>query len=145
LDYAAPVGTPVKTIGDGVVIEKGYQQNGGGNYLKVKHNSIYTTTYMHLSRFAKGIKKGSFVKQGDIIAYVGSTGLSTGPHLDFRVYKNNQPINPLTMEAPPSLPVKPELRDSFLVVRANVLWQLDSLQQSTRLYASMPDSLTQDL
>jgi murein DD-endopeptidase MepM/ murein hydrolase activator NlpD len=145
VDYAAPVGTPVKTIGDGVVIEKGYQQNGGGNYLKVKHNSIYTTTYMHLSRFAKGIKKGSFVKQGDIIAYVGSTGLSTGPHLDFRVYKNNQPINPLTMEAPPSLPIKPELRDSFLVVRANVLWQLDSLQQSTRLYASMPDSLTQDL
>ena len=143
VDYAAPVGTPVKTIGDGVVIEKGYQQNGGGNYLKVKHNSIYTTTYMHLSRFAKGIKKGSFVKQGDIIAYVGSTGLSTGPHLDFRVYKNNQPINPLTMEAPPSLPVKPELKDSFLVVRDKVLRQLDSFQQSTRLYASMPDSLTQ--
>ena len=143
VDYAAPVGTPVKTIGDGVVIEKGYQQNGGGNYLKVKHNSIYTTTYMHLSRFAKGIKKGSFVKQGDIIAYVGSTGLSTGPHLDFRVYKNNQPINPLTMEAPPSLPVKPELKASFLVVRDKVLRQLDSFQQSTRLYASMPDSLTQ--
>jgi murein DD-endopeptidase MepM/ murein hydrolase activator NlpD len=145
VDYAAPVGTPVKTIGDGVVIEKGYQQNGGGNYLKVKHNSVYTTTYMHLSRFAKGIKKGSIVKQGDIIAYVGSTGLSTGPHLDFRVYKNNQPINPLTMESPPTLPVKPELRDSFLVVRDNVLRQLDSLQQSTRLYASRPDSLSQDL
>jgi hypothetical protein len=100
---------------------------------------------MHLSRFAKGIKKGSIVKQGDIIAYVGSTGLSTGPHLDFRVYKNNQPINPLTMESPPTLPVKPELRDSFLVVRDNVLRQLDSLQQSTRLYASRPDSLSQDL
>ena len=145
VDYAAPVGTPVKTIGDGVVIEKGYQQNGGGNYLKVKHNSVYTTTYMHLSRFAKGIKKGSIVKQGDIIAYVGSTGLSTGPHLDFRVYKNNQPINPLTMESPPTLPVKPELRDSFLMVRDNVLRHLDSLQQSTRLYASRPDSLSQDL
>jgi len=87
VDYAAPTGTPVKTVGDGVVIEKGYQRSGGGNYLKIRHNSAYTTTYMHLSRFAKGIRKGSNVKQGDVIGYVGSTGLSTGPHLDYRVYK----------------------------------------------------------
>ena len=129
VDYAAPAGTPVKTVGDGVVIEKGYQRNGGGNYLKIRHNNAYTTTYMHLSRFAKGIQKGGSVRQGDVIGYVGSTGLSTGPHLDYRVHKNNQPVNPLKMEVPPSHPVKPELRDSFMVIRDNLLMQMDSLQR----------------
>ena len=129
VDYAAPVGTPVKSIGAGTVIAKGYM-GGGGNTLKVKHNSVYTTSYMHLSRYAKGIQVGSHVEQGQVIGYVGSTGLSTGPHLDFRVYKNGQAINPLQMEAPPSLPVKPELRDSFQVVKQKVLAELDSLQLS---------------
>lgn len=133
VDYAAPAGTPVKTVGDGVVMEKGYQRNGAGNYLKIRHNNAYTTTYMHLSRFGKGLKKGSAVRQGDVIGYVGSTGLSTGPHLDYRVHKNNQPVNPLKMEIPPSYPVKPELRDSFMVVRDNLLTQMDSLQQSMQL------------
>ena len=142
VDYAAPTGTPVKTVGDGVVIAKGYQAGGGGNYLKVKHNSIYTTTYMHLSRFGKGIQKGSSVRQGDIIGYVGATGLATGPHLDYRVHKNNQPINPLTMEAPPSYPVKPELRDSFMLVRDNILMELDSLQYASQMNIVTPDSLS---
>ena len=133
VDYAAPAGTAVKTVGDGVVMEKGYQRNGAGNYLKIRHNNAYTTTYMHLSRFGKGLKKGSTVRQGDVIGYVGSTGLSTGPHLDYRVHKNNQPVNPLKMEIPPSYPVKPELRDSFMVVRDNLLTQMDSLQQSMQL------------
>lgn len=127
VDYAAPLGTPVRTIGDGTVIAKGYQ-GGGGNFLKIQHNSVYTTTYMHLSRFAKGIAVGSRVKQGEIVAYVGSTGLSTGPHLDFRVHKNGQPINPLRMDAPPSLPVKPELRDSFERVKQRVFNELDSMK-----------------
>lgn len=127
VDYAAPVGTPVKCIGAGTVIAKGYE-GGGGNFLKVKHNSVYTTTYMHLSKFAKGIQVGSHVQQGEVIAYVGSTGLSTGPHLDFRVHKNGQPINPLQMEAPPSLPVKPELRDSFAIVKEQVYAELDSMR-----------------
>lgn len=125
VDYAAPIGTPVKSIGDGTVIAKGYQ-NGGGNYLKIKHNSVYTTTYMHLSKFAPGIRIGSHVRQGQEVAYVGSTGLSTGPHLDFRVYKNGQPINPLQMDAPPSEPVKPELKDSFMLVKQRILAELDS-------------------
>jgi murein DD-endopeptidase MepM/ murein hydrolase activator NlpD len=129
VDYAAPTGTPVKAVGNGIVIEKAYQRNGAGNYLKVKHNNSYTTTYMHLSRFAKSIQTGSAVKQGDVIGYVGSTGLSTGPHLDYRVHKNNQPVNPLKMEAPPSHPVKPELKDSFMVIRDNLLTLMDSLQQ----------------
>ena len=141
VDYAAPTGTPVKSIGDGVVVEKAFQRNGAGNYIKVKHNSTYTTTYMHLSKFGSGVEKGSRVKQGQVIGYVGSTGLSTGPHLDFRVHKNNQPINPLTMEAPPSLPIKPELRDSFLMIQNQVLNELDSIRQVSLYYASTPDSV----
>ena len=124
VDYAAPVGTPVKAIGDGVVITKAYDANGGGNYVKIKHNSVYTTTYMHLSGFGTGIQTGTHVKQGAVIGYVGSTGLSTGPHLDFRVHKNGQPINPINMESPPSEPVKPELRDSFNIVKEQVLGSL---------------------
>ncbi|MBQ8222673.1 MAG: peptidoglycan DD-metalloendopeptidase family protein [Bacteroidales bacterium] len=108
VDYAAPTGTPVVTIADGTVIEKGWDKKGGGNYLKVKHNSTYTTTYMHLNGFAKGIQKGSKVKQGDLIGYVGSTGMSTGPHLDFRLCKNGTYINPLTFESPSAEPVKEE-------------------------------------
>lgn len=127
VDYAAPTGTPVRTIGDGSVIFKGYT-NGGGHTIKIKHNSVYTTSYMHLSRYAKGLSVGQRVKQGEEIGYVGSTGLSTGPHLDFRVYKNGQPINPLDMEAPPSEPVKPELRDSFNIVKNRIISEIDSLK-----------------
>jgi murein DD-endopeptidase MepM/ murein hydrolase activator NlpD len=128
VDYAAPVGTPVKAIGDGTVIAKGFDTNGGGNYIKIKHNTVYTTTYMHLNGFGKGIRNGAFVKQGTVVGYVGSTGLSTGPHLDFRVHKNGQPIDPLKMESPPSNPVKPGLRDSFEIVKRSVLSELDSLR-----------------
>ena len=99
---------------------------------------------MHMSRFAKGIQKGSSVRQGEIIGYVGATGLATGPHLDYRVHKNNQPINPLTMDAPPSYPVKPELRDSFMVIRDNLLIELDSLQLATRMIANTTDSLSKE-
>ena len=130
VDYAAPTGTPVKSIGDGVVIAKSYDSNGGGNYIKIKHNSVYTTTYMHLSRFGTGIQNGAHVRQGTVIGYVGSTGLSTGPHLDFRVHKNGQPINPLQMESPPSDPVKPELLDSFYIVKHTVVVEMDSLQRT---------------
>lgn len=113
VDYAAPTGTPVVTVADGTVIEKGWDKKGGGNYLKIKHNSTYTTTYMHLNGFARGIQKGSKVKQGDLIGYVGSTGLSTGPHLDFRLNKNGKYINPLTFESPSSEPVKEENKAAF--------------------------------
>ena len=136
VDYAAPTGTPVRSIGAGTVIAKGYQ-NGGGNFLKVKHNSVYTTTYMHLSRFAKGIQVGSHVQQGQEIAYVGSTGLSTGPHLDFRVHKKGQPIDPLKMEAPPSEPVKPAYRDSFAFVKRQILAEIDSFHVATVSKASV--------
>ncbi len=113
VDYAAPAGTPVVTIADGTVIEKGWDNKGGGNYLKIKHNSTYTTTYMHLKGFAKGIQKGSKVKQGDLIGYVGSTGMSTGPHLDFRLNKNGKYINPLTFESPSAEPVSEANKSAF--------------------------------
>ncbi len=125
IDYAAPVGTPVHAVGDGEVIKAGYD-DGGGYMLKIRHNSVYMTTYMHLSRYAKGIKKGSFVRQGDVIGYVGSSGLSTGPHLDFRFYRNNQPIDPLKVEAPPVEPVREENKESFDSVKAVTLQRLSS-------------------
>jgi murein DD-endopeptidase MepM/ murein hydrolase activator NlpD len=126
VDYAAPVGTPVKSIGNGVVAAKAFQRGGGGNYVKIKHNSTYTTTYMHLSSFAKGLKMGSHVRQGEVIGYVGSTGLSTGPHLDFRIHKNGQPIDPLKMESPPSFPVREELRKKYDSVKKVVIDPLKS-------------------
>jgi len=113
VDYAAPTGTPVYSVGDGKVIQKGYQRSGGGNYIKIKHNGTYTTVYMHLNGFAKGIKVGRHVKQGDLIGYVGSTGLATGPHLDFRFYRNGSAINPLKVESPPSKPVDEANRVAF--------------------------------
>ncbi|MCL2510836.1 MAG: peptidoglycan DD-metalloendopeptidase family protein [Bacteroidales bacterium] len=113
VDYAAPAGTPVYSVGNGKVVEKGYDK-GGGNYLKIKHNSIYTTVYMHLKGFATGIAQGTSVSQGQLIGYVGSTGLSTGPHLDFRVYKNGTPINPLSMQSPPAEPISEAMMPSYL-------------------------------
>ena len=124
VDYVAPAGTPVKSIGSGKVVAKGYEAGGGGNYIRIQHNSVYATSYMHLRGFATGIQTGKQVQQGEVIGYVGSTGLSTGAHLDFRVYRNGTPINPLTMESPPSHPVKPELRDSFELVKLEVLQKL---------------------
>lgn len=104
IDYAAPVGTEVMSIGDGVVVYKGYKK-AEGNMVKIKHNSVYTSAYLHLSRYAKGLNVGDRVRQGEVIGYVGSTGYSTGPHLDFRIWKNGTPINPLKMESPPAEPL----------------------------------------
>jgi murein DD-endopeptidase MepM/ murein hydrolase activator NlpD len=123
VDYAAPIGTPVLAIGDGKVVKKGYAK-GNGNWLKIQHNSVYATAYLHLSRYGKGIQTGSYVKQGDVIGYVGSTGLSTGPHLDFRFYKNGYPVDPLKVKAPPVKPVAEENRtvyDSLLQITVDRL------------------------
>lgn len=123
VDYAANSGTPVYTIGDGVVSRKGYQKRGGGNYISIKHNGTYSTTYMHLRGFAKGMYVGKTLNQGDLIGYVGTTGLSTGPHLDFRVYKNGHAIDPLKLKSPSAKPVDSlhlqdfyHLRDSLNLV-----------------------------
>lgn len=128
IDYAAPKGTPVMSIGDGTVIAKAYQAGGGGNYLKIKHNSVYTTTYMHLSGFAKGIATGIRVKQGQVIGYVGATGLASGPHLDFRVHMNGSPIDPLKVKAPPVEPVKEENKLRYSQVKDSLMNQLHKIE-----------------
>jgi len=127
VDYSAARGTPVVSIGDGDVIERGFS-GGGGNTVKIRHNSIYTTVYMHLSGFGPGIKPGVRVQQGQVIGYVGSTGLSTGPHLDFRVYRGGSPIDPLKMEAPPVEPVKPENRQAFGAVKDSLIKELNKIR-----------------
>jgi murein DD-endopeptidase MepM/ murein hydrolase activator NlpD len=127
IDYAAPTGTPVYALGDGRITHRAWDTKGGGNYIKIKHNSIYTTVYMHLSGFAKGIRKGILVTQGQLIGYVGKTGLATGPHLDFRVYKNGRPMNPLKMEAPPVEPIHEERLENYLQYIEPWKEKLDSL------------------
>ena len=106
VDYAAPTGTPVMSIGDGTVLSAGWGNGGAGNMVKIRHNSVYTTAYLHLSKMA--VKAGQRVSQGQVIGYVGMTGTATGPHLDFRVWKNGSPVNPLKLESPPSEPIAPE-------------------------------------
>lgn len=128
VDYAAPTGTPIHSIGDGTIVGKGYTK-AAGYYIKVKHNSVYTTGYNHLSRYPRGIKKGQRVKQGDIIGYVGSTGYATGPHLDFRMWKNGYAVNPLKVKAPPVKPIpEEELSDYQYTIAAlkNELLNADS-------------------
>ena len=112
IDYAAPAGTPVSALGDGVVQYCGWR-GGYGNYVQIKHGDSYETCYGHLKRFGKNIRKGTQVRQGQIIGYVGSTGLSTGPHLDFRVRYRGTFINPLNVKSEPAAPVPADLRDDY--------------------------------
>lgn len=103
-DYAAPTGTEIRTVGDGVVLEARYGKYNG-NFVKIKHNSNYTTQYLHMSKIARGIRPGVEVKQGQAIGYVGSTGLANGPHLCFRFWKNGRQVDALEVELPPSEPI----------------------------------------
>lgn len=132
VDYSAPTGTPVMSIGEGTVISKGWA-GGGGNAVKIRHNSVYTTQYMHLSRYADGVNQGSRVRQGQVIGYVGSTGLSTGPHLDFRVYKGGTPVNPLTIESPPAKPVDTKYMPEYTILKDSLLRDLQKIEWKEKL------------
>jgi murein DD-endopeptidase MepM/ murein hydrolase activator NlpD len=134
IDYAAPVGTPVMATGNGTVLVAGYRR-GNGNYVKIRHNSNYITYYLHLSRFAKGIRKGAKVNQGQVIGYVGATGYATGPHLDYRVKKNGRFVNPRRLKLPPAQPVSKENMASFLVLKETMIAELHQI--------SIKDSRTQ--
>ena len=136
VDYAAPKGTPVYAIGSGKVIKKAYQANGAGYYLKIRHNATYTTSYMHLSGYAKGLKEGDYVKQKQVIGYVGSTGLSTGPHLDFRVYENGTPINPLTLKSQPKMPISEANKETFKTVSDSLVTRLTNIPMASNIVSN---------
>jgi len=130
IDYAAPSGTPVYSVGDGEVVAKGYSKSAG-NYVKIKHNSVYTTQYNHFSRFAKGLQKGQRVKQKQLIGYVGKTGYATGSHLDYRVFMNGKAVNPLKVKAPPVDPIKAEFVDDFNKVKQHQILELGQNKKAT--------------
>lgn len=125
VDYAAPTGTPVYAIADGTVTAKYWDKKGGGNVLKLKHTNGYTSSYLHLSKYAKGINVGIRVSQGQTICYVGNTGASTGPHLDFRVYKNGKAIDPLKIPSNPVEPIKKANEAAFEQIKAKVMAELE--------------------
>ena len=118
-DFAAPMGTPIMASGDGIVIRSRWC-GGGGNCVKIKHNSTYTTVYAHMSKFGRGIKEGVRVKQGQIIGYVGSTGKSTGPHLHYEVIKNGKKINSQKLKLPSGKILKGDLRKKFEVEKIKI-------------------------
>ena len=119
-DYAAERGTPIWSTANGTIIAATFTKNNG-NYVKVKHNSTYTTQYLHMSKIKPGIRKGVYVKQGDIIGYVGSTGLATGPHVCYRFWKNDKQVDPFKQKLPPGEPIKMENRDAFILVKDSLM------------------------
>lgn len=125
VDYAAPAGTPVHAVADGTVIFRGWDKGGGGNTIKIKHAGNLETGYLHLKNFAKGISVGTRVSQGQLIGYVGSTGASTGPHLDFRIKKNGTPIDPLKMPQEPAEPITEANKSAFETIRDRIVAELD--------------------
>ncbi len=133
IDYAAPTGTPVRAVGDGVVTKANYS-GGAGHFVKIKHNGTYTTGYMHLSKYGKDIRPGKRVQQGDIIGYVGSTGISTGPHLDYRIWKNGKAVDALSLEMPSSEPIREELREDFDTYMSELLDRLNQLSYPKRQF-----------
>jgi murein DD-endopeptidase MepM/ murein hydrolase activator NlpD len=128
-DYAAKTGTEIRTVGDGVVVEAKFN-SGNGNYVKIKHNGTYTTQYLHMSKIAAGMKPGVRVSQGQVIGYVGSTGLATGPHLCFRFWKNGKQEDWLKEEIPPSEPILNQNRMAFDRVKMEKLDQLANIPYS---------------
>lgn len=124
VDYAAPSGTPVRAVADGTITYKGYN-GAAGNMLKIKHPGNLQSGYLHLRGFAKGIRVGARVEQGQVIGYVGSTGRSTGPHLDFRIWKGGKAINPLTIPQRPSEPISKANKERFERVRERIIAELE--------------------
>ena len=124
-DYAAPKGTPIMTVADGKIIEARYGRNNG-YFVKVKHNNIYSTQYLHMSKFAKGIKPGKNVRQGDIIGYVGSTGLATGPHVCYRFWRNGKQVDPYKQnDLPDGEPILAQHLSAYNYVKEKYLKILD--------------------
>jgi murein DD-endopeptidase MepM/ murein hydrolase activator NlpD len=127
-DYAAPKGTPIRTTADGVISKTGYTR-GNGNYVKVRHNGTYSTQYLHMSKIKKGIKQGVAVTQGDVIGYVGSTGLATGPHVCYRFWKNGQQVDPLKEKLPEAKTIEKVYEEPLRLLCDSIRPQLDQLME----------------
>ncbi|MCO6461040.1 MAG: peptidoglycan DD-metalloendopeptidase family protein [Saprospiraceae bacterium] len=125
-DYAAPTGTPILAVADGVIEAQGYS-GGNGNYVKIKHDRTYSTQYLHMSRFPKHQRRGQRVRQGQVIGYVGSTGLATGPHVCFRFWKNGVQVNPKSCKLPAPNPIPGSSQSEFRVVRNEMLGKLAAI------------------
>ncbi len=138
-DYAAPHGTPIRAVGSGVISQASYT-SGNGNFVKIKHRDNIETQYLHMSKFAKGIKPGAQVDQGDIIGYVGSTGLATGPHVCFRFWKDGKQINHLNLTFPPADPLPESEMPTFLQQRDKYL-SLMNIDPATAIVVSRQDDL----
>jgi murein DD-endopeptidase MepM/ murein hydrolase activator NlpD len=131
-DFAAPTGTPIRSVGDGIVEEAGFSSNNG-NYVKIRHNSTYTTQYLHMSKIAPGIHRGVRVKQAQWIGNVGSTGLATGPHLCYRFWKNGKQVDALRVELPPSQPVRADNRQRFDEFKTEVMLRLQAIPSASQV------------
>tara|TARA_E500000178_G_C17026791_1_gene758417 strand:- start:1599 stop:2828 length:1230 start_codon:yes stop_codon:yes gene_type:complete len=125
-DYAAPRGTPIWSTADGIVIVSKYNKYNG-NYVKIRHNNVYTTQYLHMNKIAKGIKNGVRVKQGQVIGYVGSTGLATGPHVCYRFWKHGKQVDPFRVKLPPSDPISQKSKIGFNNIKDSLKNILDSI------------------
>lgn len=131
-DYAAPTGTPIYAVGDGVVSEARYT-SGNGNYVRIRHNSVYDTQYLHMSRIGKGMRPGKKVLQGDVIGYVGMTGLATGPHVCFRFWKNGRQVDHRKEEFPSADPLHPGYYEEFHVIRDHFIQRLEEIEYQDEL------------
>jgi len=127
-DYAAPTGTPIMTTADGVIIAAQYT-SANGNYVKVRHNSTYATQYLHMSKIKPGIRNGVKVKQGDVIGYVGSTGLATGPHVCYRFWANGRQVDPYKQKLPDAKPLTANRMEAYQSYMTRLKVELDSLTQ----------------
>lgn len=126
-DYAAPIGTPIRAVGDGVIVEATYGKYNG-NYVKIRHNSNYTTQYLHMQKIKSGIRPGVLVKQGQTIGFVGQTGLANGPHVCYRFWKNGQQVDPQHVDLPPSEPINTSLLSAYLHHKNVIIHRLSQLE-----------------
>jgi murein DD-endopeptidase MepM/ murein hydrolase activator NlpD len=149
VDYAAEPGTPIRSVGDGTVTKAGFN-GASGNFVKIRHNGTYETSYSHLKGYGPGVKNGVRVKQGQVIGYVGTTGRSTGPHLHFAFYENGRYIDPLSKRFPSADPVPQKEKDRFEVAKTQLLpllpeWPADTQTASTKTTAPVPPALAAPL
>ena len=149
VDYAAARGTPVRAVGDGLVLAANWN-GGSGKFVKIRHNGTYATSYSHLNGYGPGVRKGVRVKQGQVIGYVGTTGVSTGPHLHFAFYENGRYINPLSKRFPAAEPVPKKERERFEKAKARLLpllpeWPSDARTASSTTTIPVPPALAAPL